>query len=123
MIKELALPGPEQPVIDESRLLAEFGGDREILAELRDLFLAQAPPLRDSILASLDTGNLVDLVRDAHSLKGSCATYGAPRLTMVCKEMEMSGKAGDLETARAYRDAFETEFVALSEGIKRVAQN
>ena len=44
-------------------------------------------------------------------------------MTMVCKEMEMSGKAGDLETARAYRDAFETEFVALSEGIKRVAQN
>ena len=122
LIKELALPGPDQPVIDESRLLAEFGGDREILAELRDLFLAQAPPLRESILSSLDTGNLADLVRDAHSLKGACATYGAPRLTMVCKEIELSGKAGDLETACAYRAAFEVEFAALSEGITRIAQ-
>ena len=122
MIKELALPGPEQPVIDESRLLAEFGGDREILAELRDLFLSQAPPLRESILACLDNGNVTDLVRDAHSLKGACATYGAPRLTMVCKEIEMSGKAGDLESARAYREAFEVEFTALREGITRIAQ-
>ena len=36
MSKELDLPGPDMPVIDESRLMAEFGGDREILAELRD---------------------------------------------------------------------------------------
>ena len=42
MLKDLALPTPDLPVIDESRLLAEFGGDREILAELRDLFLEQA---------------------------------------------------------------------------------
>lgn len=123
MIKELVLPGPEVPVIDESRLLAEFGGDREILAELRDLFLAQAPPLYTTITNALDAGDLSVLVKDAHSLKGACATYGAPRLTMVCKEIELSGKAGDLETARAWRAAFEREFAALSEGITRIAEN
>lgn len=122
MIKELALPGPEVPVIDESRLLSEFGGDREILAELRDLFLSQAPPLYSSILEALDSGSVADVVKDAHSLKGACATYGAPRLTMVCKEIELSGKAGDLETARAWRAAFVQEFAALSEGITRIAQ-
>ena len=123
MIKELALPGPEMPVIDESRLLSEFGGDREILAELRDLFLAQAPPLYTAILEAMDTGDIAVLVKDAHSLKGACATYGAPRLTAVCKEIELSGKAGDLETARAWRQAFQTEFASLSEGITRIAQN
>lgn len=122
MIKELALPGPEVPVIDESRLLSEFGGDREILAELRDLFLSQAPPLYSSILEALDSGAVPDLVKDAHSLKGACATYGAPRLTLVCKEIEMAGKAADIETARAWRAAFIQEFAALSEGITRIAQ-
>jgi HPt (histidine-containing phosphotransfer) domain-containing protein len=123
VIKELVLPGPEVPVIDETRLLDEFGGDREILAELRDLFLAQAPPLHAAIIEAMDAGDLSVLVKDAHSLKGACATYGAPRLTMVCKEIELSGKAGDLETARAWRAAFEQEFAALSEGITRIAQN
>lgn len=122
MIKDLALPGPEMPVIDESRLLSEFGGDREILAELRDLFLAQAPPLYTAILEALDKGDIAVLVKDGHSLKGACATYGAPRMTMVCKGIELAGKAGDLETARAWRAAFEQEFAALSEGITRIAQ-
>ena len=123
MIKELVLPGPDVPVIDESRLLAEFGGDREILAELRDLFLSQAPPLHDAILGALDSGDIGVLVKDAHSLKGACATYGAPRLTLVCKEIELAGKANDLETARAWRSCFELEYAALSEGINRIAQN
>lgn len=122
MIKDIALPGPEVPVIDESRLLEEFGGDREILAELRDLFLSQAPPLFAAILAAMDRAAVGELVKDAHSLKGACATYGAPRLTMVCKEIELAGKANDLETALAWRAAFEAEFAALREGITRVAQ-
>jgi len=121
VIKEIALPGPEVPVIDESRLLSEFGGDREILAQLRDLFLSQAPPLYASILEAMDSGSVSDLVRDAHSLKGACATYGAPRLTLVCKEIELAGKANDLETALAWRQAFVQEFAALSEGITRIA--
>jgi len=121
VIKELDLPGPEVPVIDESRLLSEFGGDREILAELRDLFLSQAPPLYATILESMDGGNVPDMVKDAHSLKGACATYGAPRLTAVCKEIELAGKAGDLETARAWRAAFVLEFAALKEGITNIA--
>lgn len=121
MIKELALPGPEVPVIDESRLLSEFGGDREILAELRDLFLDQAPPLYAAILQSMDDAKVPDMVKDAHSLKGACATYGAPRLTAVCKEIELAGKSGDLETARAWRAVFVVEFAALKDGITRIA--
>lgn len=122
MIKELTLPWLDMPVIDESRLLAEFGGDREILAELRDLFLAQAPPLHAAILAAMDSGDVAVLVKDAHSLKGACATYGAPRLTAVCKEIELLGKAGDLEAACAWRQEFDKEFALLKEGITRIAQ-
>jgi HPt (histidine-containing phosphotransfer) domain-containing protein len=121
VIKELALPGPEVPVIDESRLLSEFGGDREILAELRDLFLDQAPPLYAAILQSMDGDNVPNMVKDAHSLKGACATYGALRLTAVCKVIELAGKAGDLETARAWRAVFVAEFAALKDGVTRIA--
>ena len=101
MSKELNLPGADMPVIDESRLMAEFGGDEDILRELRDLFLEHAPPLYDAMSQAIANGDCESLVRDAHSFKGACATYGAPRLAMVCKEFEMLAKEEDLPTVRA----------------------
>jgi len=118
VIKDLTLPGPELPVIDESRLLAEFGGSHEILAELRDLFLEHAPPLYDTISEAAASGDLEVIAQDGHSLKGACATYGAPRLAEVCKEMELAAKAGDLETVQAYSPYFEEEYAKVFEAIK-----
>ena len=106
MSPEYALPGPEMPVIDESRLMAEFGGDREILAELRDLFLDHAPPLFESIRQAIADRELDVIARDGHSLKGACATYGAPRLAMICKVVELAAKAGDWATIDQHQDQF-----------------
>ena len=113
MTTVMTLPGPEVPIIDESRLVAEFGGAPEILAELRDLFLEHAPPLYEGIGAALVSGDLPTIVDMAHSLKGACATYGAARLTMVCKNLELTARAGDLEGARQWRDALTTEYQAV----------
>ena len=118
VIKDLTLPAAELPVIDESRLLSEFGGSREILAELRDLFLEHAPPLYESISKAVTEGELAVIAADGHSLKGACATYGAPRLAEVCKEMELAAKAGDLETVQAYQSHFEEEYQKVFESIK-----
>ncbi len=105
------------PVIDESRLMAEFGGDKEILAELRDLFLEHAPPLYEAIKQALGDQDLAVIARDGHSLKGACATYGAPRLAMVCKVIEMAAKAGDWETIDAQRQLFSDEYEKVFEAI------
>ncbi|HPF71559.1 MAG TPA: Hpt domain-containing protein [Candidatus Krumholzibacteria bacterium] len=113
MTATITLPGPEVPVIDESRLLNEFGGAPEILAELRDLFLEHAPVLYDGILAALDRGDAAAVVDQAHSLKGSCATYGASRLAMVCRNIEMAARGGDLATAGELRDAMSVEYEAV----------
>ena len=110
MSMDLALPGPDTPVIDESRLMAEFGGDREILAELRDLFLDHAPPLFEAIRDAFTSRDLTTIARDAHSLKGACATYGAPRLAMVCKVIELAAKGGDWNVIDAHQSLFVTEY-------------
>ncbi|MBE0564414.1 MAG: Hpt domain-containing protein [Krumholzibacteria bacterium] len=109
----LTLPGPDVPVIDESRLMSEFGGSPEILAELRDLFLAHAPPLYEGIGQALAAGGLPTIVEMAHSLKGACATYGAGRLAMVCKGLELTARAGNLEAARQWREALDREYAAV----------
>ena len=120
MSKELNLPGPEMPVIDESRLMSEFGGDEEILKELRDLFLDHAPPLYKAIKEAISLGDCEKVAREAHSFKGACSTYGAPRLAMVCKEFEMLAKEEDLPTVRENISHLEMEYHAVFEAIGSV---
>lgn len=110
MSQKLNAPGPEVPVIDESRLISEFGEDAEVLAELKDLFLQHVPPLYNSIRQAATGGDAATLAQDAHSLKGACSTFGAPRLAMVCLELEKLGKAGDTETAQEYLEMLEEEY-------------
>ena len=117
MSTDYILPGPDTPVIDESRLMAEFGGDREILAELRDLFLDHAPPLFESIREAIASRDLAAIARDGHSLKGACATYGAPRLAMVCKVVELAAKESDWDTITAHEEMFVAEYEKVFEAI------
>ena len=121
MSTTLALPGPDMPVIDESRLMAEFGGDREILAELRDLFLEHAPPLYETIKRAADEQDLAIIARDAHSLKGACATYGAPRLAMVCKVAENAAKDSDWETINELMEVLDAEYEKVFEAISNLS--
>lgn len=121
MSQEIILPGADTPVIDESRLMEEFGGDREILAELRDLFLEHAPPLFESILTAMGSRDLTVVARDGHSLKGACATYGAPRLAMVCKVLELAAKEGDQATVAAHRELFVAEYGKVFESISQLS--
>lgn len=120
MSQKLNAPGPEMPVIDETRLVSEFGDDAEILAELKDMFLQHVPPLYESILQAVTTGDATRLAQDAHSLKGACSTFGAPRLSAVCLEFEMFGKRGDLESAAENIDLLEQEYEAVFSSIGSV---
>jgi len=104
---------PDMPVIDDSRLVSEFGDNPEILTELRDLFLEHIPPLYRAIAESMAAHEIEKMCTDVHSLKGACATYGAPRLAHICKAIETAAKAGDWDLIAAYQEMFETEFQAV----------
>ena len=116
----LTLPGTDIPVIDESRMQNEFGGAPEILVELRDLFLEHAPLIYGTIVQALADGDSQTIADNAHSLKGACATYGAERLTLVCKQMELAARAGDVELARDYEEALAHECDAVIEAVKEL---
>ena len=97
--------------------MAEFGGDLEILAELRDLFLEHTPPLYENVKQALADRDMAVIARDAHSLKGACATYGAPRLTMMCKVIENAAKNGDWTVIDEHTAALEAEYTQVIEAI------
>jgi len=108
------------PVVDEARLLSEFGDSPEILAELLELFVQHIPPLVEEITSAISAGDARELTRHAHSLEGACSTYGAPRLSAVCRDLEVLGKENDLETAAARLPDLEDEIQRVIESLDAI---
>lgn len=91
--------------------LLDLGGP-ELLAELIELFLEDAPQ-RLSALEEALHGADGDGVRDAaHGLKSSAANLGAAILSRVCSDLELAARRGDATLSHqlggaarsAYRD-------------------
>jgi HPt (histidine-containing phosphotransfer) domain-containing protein len=95
-------------VLDKLRVLQDEGED--VVAELVGLFLDDTPAriaaVRDAVEAK-DTGRLD---REAHGLKGSSATIGAPQLRVLCESLERLGKSGRIQGADALVVSLEDEF-------------
>jgi len=82
-----------------NRLLQVVGDSREVLAELIDSFLEDAPELLQTMTAAAQTGDAKSLRRAAHTLKSNSADFGALELCDLCKELEARAKNEDLANA------------------------
>jgi HPt (histidine-containing phosphotransfer) domain-containing protein len=92
-------------------------GDPELLTELIDLFLGDAPMLMASLSAAVERQDIESLTQTAHSLKGSASNLGARGMAALCANLERRGRSGSLvgaETAcRTLRKEFEVVRDAL----------
>jgi HPt (histidine-containing phosphotransfer) domain-containing protein len=115
-------PETQVPILDESRLLEEFGRDPQVLAELRDLFLEHLPPLLDEIKEALQAADPEVVARNAHSLKGASNTYGALRLAQVGKALELEARKGSLADAGELVQCLEIELAKVFQQIRKLGQ-
>jgi HPt (histidine-containing phosphotransfer) domain-containing protein len=104
-----SVPTLDRDVLANLRGLPDDGGD-DILNELIDLFLQDAPSRLLQMGRALLEGNAGTAARVAHSLKGSSANLGARGMACLCNEIEQRCHAGDLEAGRALHEALEEEF-------------
>jgi HPt (histidine-containing phosphotransfer) domain-containing protein len=107
---EVALP-PQLPGIDIKAALGRVSGKKSFLLKLVREFCdryADAPERIDDMLAAGDIGELAKL---AHSMRGVAGTVGAGRLAGRAEELEMliiGKRAQEAETvAREFRNALE----------------
>jgi CheY-like chemotaxis protein/HPt (histidine-containing phosphotransfer) domain-containing protein len=96
--------------------LRDLGGD-DFLGEVIDAFLADAPELIATLRRSLAEHGNEELRRAAHTLKSNGATLGAESFSELCRTLEHSAKAGELEDAPKLIDAIEQEFRPLEEAL------
>lgn len=95
--------------------------DVEALTELREVMddefsVLIETYLKDSIMRissihkALEHNDADALHKAAHSFKGSCGNIGAPQLADLCRQMEESGRDGDLSNTGALLEQMTAEF-------------
>jgi signal transduction histidine kinase/DNA-binding response OmpR family regulator/HPt (histidine-containing phosphotransfer) domain-containing protein len=118
-------PEGEEPILHPNGLrdLRGMLEDETAVAELIELYLSDTPPLLESLQQACDARDAAVVRRTAHTLKSSSASFGALRLSSLCRDVEMMGKAGTLDDVPArlplIRGAFEQAKAALQAEMRR----
>lgn len=82
----------------------QAGGEPDIVVELIDLYLEDAPRKLASMLEAAAGADEQSLKRAAHSLKGSSASLGAGQVASLCYELERAYCVDSSEQAAALLD-------------------
>lgn len=115
----------EEPVILDQAVISGLRkltppGEPDVLAEVLKLFLEEVPPRITRLRNAWQAGNIQEVHRAAHSLKGSAGNIGARRLFEVCRQLDDISKSGDLAPAAPFVDALGVEFGKVESEIRRL---
>jgi CheY-like chemotaxis protein len=97
------VPSPAAPLrarrLDRQAILARVEGDTDLLKEVTNLFLEDAPRLMAEIKCSVEQKDAQALARTAHALKGSIGNFGAAAAFDATLQLETMGRRNELEGA------------------------
>jgi HPt (histidine-containing phosphotransfer) domain-containing protein len=86
-------------LLDMDKLLAAFEGDRELIADLAEIFMDDLPGQCSAIETAMSEGNADGLRAAAHALKGASSNFRVESVTSKALELEMIGRSGTTEGA------------------------
>ncbi len=117
-----ALPILDTEQLEDLRYLpasSDDAGDGDSVGGLIRLFQAKGQERMALIDRSLAEGDWSVLAETAHSLRGASASMGFPRVSLLCKDLELGARARD---ASAEQDRAETTAVDLSAIVASIRQ-
>jgi two-component system sensor histidine kinase/response regulator len=103
----------ENKLIDIDRLMKEFSGDEEILAEISSVFEAELPKMLAAIEIAIRSGDMKSLERTAHTLKGAVSNFQSPRVKDAAFALEKQGRENQ-------KDDVNESFIRLKELLNRL---
>ena len=112
-------PPPDSGEVREDvrELLALMDGDRELLLELIDVFLEDAPQRIQAVRRALEAHDAEALYKGAHALKGSAGNFGAPDVVSRAIRLEAVARENDLDAADIEFGFLETDMKELVDGL------
>jgi CheY-like chemotaxis protein len=105
---------------DDQGILERVGGDRQLLAEVVDMFTKESPRALRDIREAADSGDATRLERAAHKLRGSLLSLGADAAAQAAHLLEGLGRNGTL-TGVQVRD-LEREVEHLTRELERLTE-
>ncbi len=101
-----------------AELKATVGAD--FIGELIDAYLEETSRLVADLEPLLAKQDAVAFSRTAHSIKSSSASLGALSFAELAKELEMTGKAGNLDGAESKVKRLEEEYGTVKTTLKEL---
>ncbi len=82
-------------------------------AELAQLFLRDSPHRLDALAVAVRGGDGAQVANVSHTLAGSAGAVGAAQLSMMCKKLEVTARAGQLADVADKFEAIEAEYARM----------
>ncbi len=95
-------------------------GAEDAVDPVLDTFLQTAPDRVAALTTALASGAGPEIERAAHAFKSASATIGAKGLATLLQELEVAGKAGDVNAARRVGDGLMRESEAVIAYLRQV---
>jgi HPt (histidine-containing phosphotransfer) domain-containing protein len=99
------------------------GGDAAFVVELIVMFGEDSPPRLEGIATALAGGDAAEVAKNAHSLKGTGANFGAERFRSLAQAIETAGKAGDLTNVPPLLAELRSEFERVRAALDAAVAN
>lgn len=103
------ISGIDAKVLQSFREMVKENVD-EILVEMIDCYLEDAPKQLNAIATAITQGDAKQLRLAAHTLKSSSLTLGATTLSHLCKELESTSRNGHTEGGASKIPQLEAEY-------------
>ena len=122
IVKQEKAPAPESEIaIDKAVLqeLKEMAGDApEMVVEIIDCYLKDAPRLLDEISQAIEQEQAELLQKSAHTMNSSSASVGAIKLSELCKELEFIGRRETTEGADGILSQVKAEYERVETALR-----
>jgi PAS domain S-box-containing protein len=128
VLRELFEGGPQagpaahaaRGTLDRNALLARVGGDRKLLRELIDVYLADSPKMLGRIRRAVAAREAGELREAAHALKGAIANFAAKGAFDAALELETMGREQRLGAARDALARLEAEIEEVEQALREL---
>ena len=104
-IEGLTAPERAPSSVDGPTLLADFGQNPTVLAEVIRVFLSDAPGQAAALRAAVESADATAIAVAAHALKGSVGLFSKGAAYEAARALEHAARAGDLAAVDAQRAA------------------
>jgi two-component system sensor histidine kinase/response regulator len=106
--------------VDLSALLAGLGGRSDLVTEVIDMFLVDAPVMLTRLRNAANGADVPELVAAAHALKGSAGLFSQGDVYQHALALEMRARSGDGSAALAACEEIEASVPRLVAELRRI---